>query len=202
MKLLPHKEHRRLNYKYWPFNIIQSLIIVRSTRNTYIHRPTVCGHSTVAATCVVSFSTEHSARDYVRHVFSIITTIYSDYFPKQRRQFTVQHNTWIPTVTSHAMYVYRSCNHCCSGKGISITYSECVFCCLRYPACNASYCHLRPAPLYNIFSTLFHWQQDFRKTVTENKMCDLIFSSTFVWNIFHSKKNWARCDTKCTSVFT
>jgi len=32
-------------------------------------------------------------------------------------------------------------------------------------------------------------------------MCVLIFSTTFVWNISHSKKNWARCDQKCISVF-
>ena len=46
----------------------------------------------------------------------------------------------------------RPCNHCCSGKVISITYSECVFS-LRYPACNAHapYCHLWPARLYYIF---------------------------------------------------
>ena len=45
-------------------------------------------------------------------------------------------------VTRQAVYVWRniearSCNHCCSGKATSITYSECVFCSLRYAACNA-----------------------------------------------------------------
>jgi len=35
-------------------------------------------------------------------------------------------------ITGQALYVERdiealSCNHCCSGKAISITYSECVF---------------------------------------------------------------------------
>jgi hypothetical protein len=30
----------------------------------------------------------------------------------------------------------RSCNHCCSGKAMSITQSECI-CSLRYPARNA-----------------------------------------------------------------
>ena len=33
-------------------------------------------------------------------------------------------------------------------------------------------------------------------------MCILIFSVIFVWNIFHSKNNWARYDTKSTTVFT
>ena len=33
-------------------------------------------------------------------------------------------------------------------------------------------------------------------------MCTLIFSKTFVWNIYHYKKNWARCDWKCTLVLT
>ena len=32
-------------------------------------------------------------------------------------------------------------------------------------------------------------------------MCVLIFSTTFVRNIFHSKKKTARYDKKCTLVF-
>ena len=34
------------------------------------------------------------------------------------------------------------------------------------------------------------------KKVTEHKMCLLIFSSSFVWNVSHSKKTWARYDKK------
>ena len=47
----------------------------------------------------------------------------------------------------------RLCNHYCSGKGISIKYSEYVFVALGIPACNprAPYCHLWPVLLYNIF---------------------------------------------------
>jgi hypothetical protein len=47
-----------------------------------------------------------------------------------------------------------SCNHCCSGKAISITYCQCVFSALGiHPACNAHapYCHLWLARLYNVF---------------------------------------------------
>jgi hypothetical protein len=46
-------------------------------------------------------------------------------------------------------------------------------CRLRYPACNAHapYCHLWPAPLYNIFFKLSYIRQDFRKKNIEHKMC-------------------------------
>jgi len=41
----------------------------------------------------------------------------------------------------------RSCNHCCRGKAVIITYSE------SYLACSARapYCHLWPVRLYDIF---------------------------------------------------
>jgi hypothetical protein len=32
-------------------------------------------------------------------------------------------------------------------------------------------------------------------------MCVSIFSTTFVWNIFHSKKNWVIHDWKCVLIF-
>jgi len=44
------------------------------------------------------------------------------------------------------------------------------------------------------FPTLYHKRHDFRKTVTEQKICVSSFSTTFVRNIFHSKNNWARYD--------
>jgi hypothetical protein len=51
----------------------------------------------------------------------------------------------------------------------------------RYPACNAHapYCHLWPARVYG------GWGE----SVTEHKMCVSSFSTTFAWDIFHSKKN-------------
>jgi len=108
----------------------------------------------------------------------------------------------------HAMYTLQcniaacSPNHCRSGKAISITYSECV-CSLRYPACNAHapYCHLWPVRLYNIFPpypkicTIF-----FGKKVLDNKMCVLIFSTSFSWNISHSNKKSTRYEQKCILV--
>ena len=48
-------------------------------------------------------------------------------------------------------------------------------------------------------STLSHKRRDFRKNVTEYKMCILIFSTSFIWNIFHHMKNSARCH-KCENV--
>jgi hypothetical protein len=45
-------------------------------------------------------------------------------------------------------------NHCCSGKAISITYSECVSVGLvirMQCACAILYCHLWPVRLYHIF---------------------------------------------------
>jgi hypothetical protein len=49
--------------------------------------------------------------------------------------------------------------------------SVCV-CSLNYPAC-------KEHALYKHFPTLSHKRQDFRKTVTEHKMCVLIFYTTF-----------------------
>jgi len=45
------------------------------------------------------------------------------------------------------------------------------------------------------FSTLPHKRHDFRKTKLFYIKC-----FDFVWNISHSKKNWARYDQKCTYI--
>ena len=52
-----------------------------------------------------------------------------------------------------------------------------------------------------IFSTLSHKRNDFRKIIIEHKMCVLIFSTTFVWNISHYRKNWVKYDQKCLLSF-
>jgi hypothetical protein len=56
-------------------------------------------------------------------------------------------------------------------------------------------------PALQYFSTLSHKRHDFRNDVIEHKMCVVIFSTAFVWNISHCKMNWARYDYKCMLVF-
>jgi len=71
--------------------------------------------------------------------------------------------------------------------------SVCVYN-LSYPACNAHVpcCHLWPIQHYQIFFALPHKWHDFQREVIEHKMCVLIFSTNFVWNVCHSKKDWGR----------
>jgi len=52
-------------------------------------------------------------------------------------------------------------------------------------------------PHYLTKSTIFEWGGE----ITEHKMCVLIFSTTFVWNISHSGKNQSQLYHKCTQVF-
>ena len=76
-----------------------------------------------------------------------------------------------------------------------IPYSECVFVTL----CIQHAMRMRRIILSSVaclarayFSTLSHKRFCFRKKrALEPNMC---FYTTFVWNISHSKKNWARCD--------
>jgi hypothetical protein len=70
-------------------------------------------------------------------------------------------------------------------KSISIAYSECVFVALGIQ--HAMPCAIVPSvtcPALQHFYTLYHKRHHFRKTVIQHKMCVLIFSTTFVWNIF------------------
>ena len=61
-------------------------------------------------------------------ILTIQTSLISPYASEIRQEMYSQRNTEA-----------RSCNHCCSGKAPSITYSECVCVCgLRYPACSAN----------------------------------------------------------------
>ena len=52
-------------------------------------------------------------------------------------------------------------------------------------------------PALQYFSTFSHKRHDFsEKNVVERKIFVLSFSTTFAWNMFRSKKKWARYDRK------
>ena len=123
------------------------------------------------------------------------------------------HNLFI----RQAMYVQRDtevrwCNHCHSGKAISITYSECVF--LDLGIQHAT--RIRLIILSSVaclalqyFSILPH-SGKIKKKKLFNIQCLLsIFSTTSVWNIPHSKKKmseiWSKMyigfHVKCPSFF-
>ena len=67
----------------------------------------------------------------------------------------------------------------CKGEGSCL-----CACSLTNPACDAlPYCHL-----FSVSTTLSHKRHDFRKNVFEHKMFNFIFSTSFISNIFNSKK--------------
>jgi hypothetical protein len=77
----------------------------------------------------------------------------------------------------------RSCNHCCSGKAMSITYSESMSVALGIQHAMRMRCIILPSvacPAVPYFSTLSHKRHDFRKTLLEHKKCVLTLSTTFV----------------------
>jgi hypothetical protein len=78
-----------------------------------------------------------------------------------------------------------------------LTYSECVFVALviLHVNAHAPYSHLWPFSLCGFFSTL---SQELARI--SDKMYVLIFSTTCVWNISHSRQNWERCCHKCLFV--
>ena len=80
--------------------------------------------------------------------------------------------------------------------------SLCLYYCLRYPTCKAHdpyYIVICCVSGSNIFPHYLRNGMIFggEKKGIAHKMCIVIFSTTFVWNISHSKKNLARY-CKCT----
>jgi hypothetical protein len=72
-----------------------------------------------------------------------------------------------------------------------------------YTACNAHapYCHLWPVRVYKISSHYLINARFSEEKKLLNVKCVLIFSTNFVWNISHSKKNWAKCGEKYLFIF-
>jgi len=77
------------------------------------------------------------------------------------------------------MYVLRNiearlCNHCCSGKTISITQPVCLFVALFIQYAMRMHHIILPSVACHSVQyscTLFHKRQDFRKKVIQHKMC-------------------------------
>jgi hypothetical protein len=84
----------------------------------------------------------------------------------------------------------RSCNHFCSGKTVSITYSESTFVVLGIQhAIRMRNIVIYGLPALQYASTLSHKRHDFRgKKVIEHKMCVLIFFYKFCLKVSHSMK--------------
>jgi hypothetical protein len=82
---------------------------------------------------------------------------------------------------------------CCSGKTISTAYCVCV--CSTQLSSMQCACTLQSSvtcQALQYFTTFSHKYQDLKKkSYRKHKMCVLIFSTTFVWNISQSKY-WAR----------
>jgi hypothetical protein len=75
-------------------------------------------------------------------------------------------------------------------------------CSLSYPAFNthAPYCHLWPVRLCSIYSHNLINNTVFGKQTLNIKMCVVILSTAFVWNVSYSKNNSARYDENCKLV--
>jgi hypothetical protein len=106
------------------------------------------------------------------------------------------------SLTRQTMYVQGnieapSRNHGCSKETISITCSNYIFVVLGIQ--HAMRTRLWPVRLYNISPHLINGTSS-EKIVIEHKMCVLIGSTNFVWNISHSKKKLSRYGQKCIWV--
>jgi hypothetical protein len=127
-----------------------------------------------------------------------------------------------------AMHIERniqacSRNPCCRVKAIRIThFSVCMRACVRVYICGCptswvyacAWAHVAlliqpPRRMRNIvlsfLATLsppyFLISHKLNEMVTGHKMCVLLFSTTFIWNISHSKKNSERSCQKFENVF-
>jgi hypothetical protein len=106
------------------------------------------------------------------------------------------------------MYVSRnvevhSCNHCCSGKAISIAYSEYVFVALGIQRAMSMrhivVCGLSGSTIFFPHELIYGMNSE--KKFVEHKMCILIFSTALVRKISHSKENSTKYCHKYLLVF-
>jgi len=88
------------------------------------------------------------------------------------------------------------CNHCCCERSVPIPYSEHVFVALGIQhamcMCHFVICDLPDSTIF--FSSLSHKGRNLKKKFIEYKVLFLFSLEIFVWNISHSKRNWARYD--------
>jgi hypothetical protein len=128
------------------------------------------------------------------HVLIILIPLKTQLVPRSKHSISVLTRQAVQGNTDA-----RSCNHCCSGKAMSIVQPVCVFVALGI---QHEYCHLWSARIYNIFPHKFINGMIFGGGgVIEHKMCVSSFFTTFIWNTFHSKNKWTRYDHICILVF-
>ena len=90
-----------------------------------------------------------------------------------------------------------SCNYCCSGNAVSVTYSECAFVGLGIQ----HEMHTSHTVVCGLSGCIIFFSRYLVNDTIFGKKCVLIFSTTFVWNISNYKYNWAGYDHKCILVF-
>jgi len=71
----------------------------------------------------------------------------------------------------------------------NVIYSHCAFSTSTQSACAVLYCHLWPVWALQHSSTLSHKRHDFRKKVTEIKICVSSLSTTSVWKCQILRRN-------------
>ena len=102
-----------------------------------------------------------------------------------------------PINIRQVMFVERnikapSCNHCCDGKAISITYSEYVFVALGIQrAMRIRHIIICGLPGFSVFFHIIAWLSRKKKYWTQNASFDLLYKC-FVWNIFNSNEKFSK----------